>query len=150
MPTDNYAAYVDTPDGAVPIKDLSAQEQLQKKAPAIIETASGESILLTDSGEQALQGLNLYGKSTQESTTGAQLFDYNEWIGIPIVKGTGQFIDNGVVLTATDNDCYTAYDKGLPGSQISVTPGNLYTLSWEHSGAAGEVYVFQRMGILLL
>lgn len=75
MPTDNYAAYVDTPDGAVPIKDLSAQEQLQKKAPAIIETASGESILLTDSGDQALQGLNLYGKSEQVTTTGAQLFD---------------------------------------------------------------------------
>lgn len=303
MPTDNYAAYVDTPDGAVPIKDLSAQEQLQKKAPAIIETASGESILLTDSGDQALQGLNLYGKSEQVTTTGAQLlnylsiegssvsgnatatidddgyinisgngnnsvtrfnisphipvgeytisidnpiditfgltidngdyangigisigntstskttadevtqlvfstagkeefayklkimlnagttalpwepytggapspspdypqeivskaedgnvevevlgwnlFDYEEWVDTPVFHGTGQYVDNGIVLTVTEADCYTNYQPQYTGAQIDVAPGNQYTMSWEHSGAFGMVYIFPENG----
>ena len=80
---------------------------------------------------------------------GSQLFDYSKWSGITINRGTGQFVDNGVILTATGNDCYTMYAEGLPGSQISVTPGNLYTLSWEHSGAAGYVYVFPENGDII-
>lgn len=42
---------------------------------AIIETAKGNPAVCEDSVEWGLQGMRVYGKSTQESTTGAQLFD---------------------------------------------------------------------------
>lgn len=44
------------------------------KAPAIIESASGESIQLSDSREAPMHGINLYGKSEQVKTTGENLF----------------------------------------------------------------------------
>lgn len=42
---------------------------------SIIESASGSEITLDDSAEMPLKGLHIYGKSTQTTTTGAQLFD---------------------------------------------------------------------------
>ena len=42
---------------------------------AIRPTASGNPVSITDSVEWSLQGLKVYGKSTQMTTTGAQLFD---------------------------------------------------------------------------
>ncbi len=41
----------------------------------IAESAEGEFITLNDSAQSYLGGLKVYGKSTQEKTTGAQLFD---------------------------------------------------------------------------
>lgn len=41
----------------------------------IIESSSGSEIVLDDSAEMSLKGLHIYGKSTQTTTTGAQLFD---------------------------------------------------------------------------
>ena len=49
------------------------------KAGSIVCAASGESIVVKDSANERLDGMSLYGKSTQFSTTGAQLFDiYNK------------------------------------------------------------------------
>ena len=45
------------------------------KADAIVSSASGEQIVLTDSDNESFKGLHVYGKSTQVTTTGAQLFD---------------------------------------------------------------------------
>lgn len=41
----------------------------------IIESSSGSEIVLDDSAEMSLKGLHIHGKSTQTTTTGAQLFD---------------------------------------------------------------------------
>ena len=41
----------------------------------IIESSSGSEIVFDDSAEMSLKGLHIYGKSTQTTTTGAQLFD---------------------------------------------------------------------------
>lgn len=128
MPTDNYAAYVDTPDGAVPIKDLSAQEQLQKKAPAIIETASGESILLTDSGDQALQGLNLYGKSEQVTTTGAQLLNYLSIEGSSVSgNATATIDDDGYInISGNGNNSVTRFNISphIPVGEYTISIDN--------------------------
>lgn len=48
------------------------------KAPAIIESASGKSIQLSDSADMPMHGINLYGKSEQVKTTGAQMIDFSE------------------------------------------------------------------------
>lgn len=52
-----------------------ADEALRKKANAIEQTAEGETTVISDSADAYLLGLNLYGKTTQSSTTGTQLFD---------------------------------------------------------------------------
>ena len=54
---------------------------LQGKAPAIIGSATsydGTPVEVNDSAEMPLQGLNVYGKSKQVTTTGANLFDAND------------------------------------------------------------------------
>lgn len=54
---------------------------LQGKAPVIIESATsydGTPVEVNDSAEMPLQGLNVYGKSKQVTTTGANLFDAND------------------------------------------------------------------------
>lgn len=114
----DYAAYTHTEDGDYPLRDLDAQDKIRALAPAIIETASGESILLTDSGEQALQSLHLYGQSTQESTTGAQLFDSSR------IATTSQ---GGATVTNNGDGSFT-----ISGS------GNLTTVFNTSYGIAGE------------
>lgn len=52
-----------------------ADGALRKKANAIEQTTEGEEIVINDSADAYLLGLNLYGKTTQRSTTGTQLFD---------------------------------------------------------------------------
>lgn len=48
-----------------------------EKANAIKVTHSGETIVATDSAEAKFDGLRVFGRSEQASTTGAQLFDIN-------------------------------------------------------------------------
>lgn len=71
---------------------------------------------------------------------GANLLDYESWKVEKISKGTGEYKDYGIVLTAAENDCYTNYDN----YKIEVIPNTRYVLSWEIQGAIGLVYVFQK------
>lgn len=50
-----------------------AEESVRSKANAIVCEASGKSIVVTDSSDDHLRGLKLFGKTTQATTTGAQL-----------------------------------------------------------------------------
>ena len=72
---------------------------------------------------------------------GANLLDYESWKNTNIVNGTGVYKDNGVVLTADGNDCYTKYSSEV--YKIPIFPNTSYVLSWEHSGDFGLVYVFE-------
>ena len=61
------------------VKQLN--EQIRGKAPVIVEnitSQSGKPVSVSDSAEMQLQGLRLYGKSWQLTTTGANLFDAND------------------------------------------------------------------------
>ena len=76
-----------------------------------------------------------------------QLFDYNKWkSNILISGGTGVFQNNGVTLTATSADCFTAYANNWGNfSPISVQEGQSFNLSWGFSGTGSsseDVYVF--------
>lgn len=56
-------------------------EQIRGKAPVIVESItsqSGKPVSVSDSAEMPLQGLRVYGKSKQVTTTGANLFDAND------------------------------------------------------------------------
>ena len=49
------------------------REEMDNLSPVIVDTATGESIVVEDSSDNRFKGLSLYGKSTQVTTTGAQL-----------------------------------------------------------------------------
>lgn len=58
------------------------QEEVRLDAPGIIESAKGETILATDSSNKAFAGMRQYGRTTQETTTGQQLYDVDAIGGI--------------------------------------------------------------------
>ena len=86
-------------------------------APCLIVTSTmGDSILLTDSAEQNLRGLVLYGKSTQDGVPTPEA-------PVDIVR-TGD--DGSIVVTVNDTQTLTALTpNGLPG--IKVSKGGNYT-----------------------
>lgn len=78
----------------------------QKKADAIIETAQGDTMTLTDSSDKLFEGLRVFGKSTQIQTTGAQLLPNDLYKKVTtqgvtielnncVVRFNGTFTDDG-------------------------------------------------------
>ena len=63
------------------IKDSAEQIEKNKAGVAAIiieESATGSNIVITDSAKMPLRGLKLFGKSTQVTTTGKNLFDFSK------------------------------------------------------------------------
>lgn len=114
----DYAAYTHTEDGDYPLRDLDAQNKIKALAPAIIEKASGTNLLLTDSAEQAVQGLKIYGQSTQEKTTGAQLFDGQLESGT-YSSNTGEKLSNSSITRSAN---YIYIPDGA--EKIIISPSN--------------------------
>lgn len=108
---------------------------------AVTGEASGEFVTCRDSAEWPLLGMGVYGKTGQVKTTGAQLFNFDEWRFTRCVKGTAIYGNNSITLTAIEDDAYTYY-LGENAVHIPVTSNTTYTLSWEHNGADGLVWVF--------
>lgn len=138
--------YQETVKEVVQLKeDLTST--IQSKADAIICEAEGTTIVATDSSDAGFEGLSLYGKSKQGSTTGAQLLDYSVWKTVAIIKGTGVFENNGITITASENDAHTDYTVGK--CRILVSEGETITLSWESDDDInGQVYIFPNGNIV--
>lgn len=137
-----------------------AEEALRTKANAIELEAEGNAIIIDDSSDAYLLGLNVYGKTTQatipdpghpqelksvESPTidiyGSNLLNYELWTEPVVRGGEAVYVDNGVILTAGDGgDAYTNYSTSH--SRINCIPGVKYILSWEHTGDVGLAYIF--------
>lgn len=116
--------------------------QLQRNsAGAITRSAEGSFITLEDAADRmGFRRIEIPGITRQRTTTGAQLFDFDVWKGAECIRGTAVYSNNGMVLTATENDAYT--DHTASAARIKVEPNTTYTFSWEHSGASGYVYIF--------
>ena len=86
----------------------------QNKADAIVETAQGETMTLTDSSDKLFEGLRVFGKSTQAKTTGAQLFDVTN-------------VDMKTILNidGTTNANNSIHTSGF----IKVSPNTTYSVS---------------------
>lgn len=76
---------------------------------AIKNSASGDSqILVKDSAEEPFQGLSIFGKSTQVTTTGAQLLDVQnifsteEKNGVTFVVEKDEIVINGTAIATAD------------------------------------------------
>ena len=98
---------------------------------------TGEKITISDSLEAPLAGLNIYGKSMQKTTTGANLFDGSEYgkktasgITVEWLEEEGCFLLNG---TATD----TVSARVL----IDIVPEKGATYTLQNCYVSGEISV---------
>lgn len=114
-------------------------------AAAIRPTVSGNPATLEHSVAWAMQGLNVYGKSTQASTTGAQLFDASTasddtWLilGSGVVESAFNFWTSDYI-PVTNGSTYTIGKKGSSRGAFydllktyvqDVTPGSSIAETW--------------------
>lgn len=99
----------------------------QNKADAIVETAQGETVTLTDSSDKLFRGLRVFGRSTQVKTTGAQLFDAETILASQISQGLLSIGKDGVVIL---NGTFNATNRNF---KITLPVGT-YTLSGDDNG----------------
>ena len=116
------------------------------------KTSSGEMILANGSLARRYPGLQLYGQSTQESTTGAQLFDISKVISRP-----GRLENNGDSLHVTTITGDAAASGGVPNTLRDYAPnlkaGQTYYLSAASTGTdkyihIGEIWNFNSSKVI--
>lgn len=85
----------------------------------------GNPIVVDDAFSAPLSGLTLYGKSTQVSTTGAQLFDVSNADVVQMYiahSGIGNFIENySVVIPIKPSTSYTISEKNKKIFRVAIT-----------------------------
>lgn len=72
-------------------------------------------------------------------------FNYDSWENIEIINGSGVFENNGVTLTASASDCYTAFGPtAFANCKIPVIQGEKIKLKWniEEGDSEGRVLLF--------
>lgn len=108
-----------------------ADEAVRTKADAIVCEAEGEVISLTDSSDDYIRGIKLFGKSTQAKTTGKNLFDMS--------------FDNMRLVTETADPHYGYVIELQPGTYtISATnyiDTYLYAAIYDGSAMSDNYYV---------
>ena len=115
------------------------REEMDNLSSAIINSATGEAIVVEDSSDNRFKSLSLYGKSTQVTTTGAQLYSTMPTEG-KLINGIAFGVkDGGLSLKGTAegaqrNDGYF-FEKG-----IELSPGT-YTISFSGKGNLSEIEV---------
>ena len=102
-------------------------EAQEEGAPPIINSATGDFILVNDSAERKIKGLKVFRKSEQVQTTGAQLFNAREALASQIEKGTVSFDSDGKIILNGK------FDSSNRQFNITLQPGT-YTLSGDDNG----------------
>lgn len=113
--------------------DGSAYELAGPYAPlsaAIRPTASGNPVNITDSVEWPLQGLKVYGKSTQMTATGAQLFDAELFRGVEYDGVNVQILDDDTIVAS--GTTVFAGSLNILSAPFYISPGS-YTISISQS-----------------
>lgn len=88
---------------------------------AITETTKGSMAVCEDSVEWPLQGVRVYGKSTQVTTTGAQLFDKS-------AVTPNQWLTEAGVVEAAKGYSNSDYIPVSPGAYIGTAKGSGHTV----------------------
>ena len=89
----------------------------QNKADAIVETAQGETMTLTDSSDKLFRGLRVFGRSTQVKTTGAQLLP-EQAVSNYFISLNGDIVgknnsDYSKIIQNTENTTYYIFRKNV-------------------------------------
>ena len=109
---------------------------------AIKNQASGEvPIVITDSAEYQVQDLGMEGRTEQQSTTGAQMFDIRK-----VRTSSGKVINNNDgTLTIQASDISSGVSALAPNTLQDYAPnlivGNTYTLSAKTTGTQKQIYL---------
>lgn len=105
------------------------------KEDGIVETEDGSEIALKDSAEKLLRGMRIFGKTTQATVTGAQLFDLSTAVFYKRSGLTSFSVDDGVLTISKSStsiqERVTAYFKG--------ESNKTYTISAKTSGDSNSV-----------
>lgn len=94
-------------------------------------SVSGNPVVLEDCAKAPLQGLTVYGKSTQIHSTGAQLLDLSDLIGKTETKNGATYKineDQSVTVSGTPTEYTSFYLKG-----ISLKAGSYYFINNSNS-----------------
>lgn len=114
-----------------------ATEAVRTKADGIVCEAEGSAITIDDASNDYIRGLKVYGKSTQMTTTGKNLFDVSK-----IANNSRVTNDNGIITVSTPEassavDSMT--DLGVIAPELEV--GKSYTLTFETTGTDKYIYL---------
>lgn len=114
-----------------------ATEAVRTKADGIVCEAEGSAITIDDASNDYIRGLTVYGRSTQMTTTGKNLFDVSK-----IANNSRVTNDNGVITVSTPEassavDSMT--DLGVIAPELEV--GKSYTLTFETTGTDRHIYL---------
>lgn len=112
-----------------------AEEALREKSNTVKMEAEGETIIVNDSADNALLGLKIYGKSTQVTTTGKQLFDKSTAV-TGMLEGDGSIVVDGAYVTSnyipiTPNTAYYQTDKESIRSKYYDSNKNPLSNVWD-------------------
>lgn len=122
-------------------KARNSLEELKFSSPAIILSASGPDITVTDSAKRPFVQDKIFGKTVQRTTTGAQLIPLLPENLVASDGLTGVINSDGTLtVTGTPVKQYSAVFR----KEISLTPGNYYISGGEY--APGKTRV--QMGII--
>ena len=116
-------------------------EGMTDLAPAIHSTASGSVITANDATEgRPFRGLRVFGKSTQRTTTGAQLLSIKqEDVANKDGLSAKVNVDGGITVTGTPDKQYAT----IYGKDIILSPGKYYLNGG--NGSAGAVLLKARI-----
>ena len=123
-----------------------ANEGARTKADAIICSAVGETVTVSDSSDDYLRGLKIFGKTSQVKTEGYQLFDAdhlhsNTLVGATVTNnGDGSFTVSGSGAL-TDTYSNHTYDYSHEDTIRLLRPGT-YTLK---TGVVTHPYVYLQL-----
>lgn len=112
--------------------DQTELEDVKKRQNILVGSETGSRVCVTDAFEAPLEGLVLYGKSTQVTTTGAQLIDINSFqkvnsVSVKIVNNYSIELTSTIEKDASDSS--KVYSNVLIDADILV--GKTITMSYD-------------------
>lgn len=105
-------------------------------ANSIITTATGETILVTDSAKVPPENIKLFGKTTQVSTEGNQLFNPD------ILNGSTTCTENdgNITVTISTTDTYLVGSYSITGSVLFALGADTYAIGCSDSNIRVSIY----------
>jgi hypothetical protein len=114
-----------------------AEEGIRTKADAIVGDAEGPIITVSDSSDDHLRNLRVFGKTTQVSTTGKNLLDVSQIVGHTSLINIGGVIS--VITPATSTAIST--NKKLSDLAPLLEVGGTYILTFDTTGTSNYIYL---------
>ena len=122
----------------------NSNRALRTRANAIVNSTSGEDIIVDDCSDDHLRGLKVFGKSAQATTTGKNLFsttlEYGLWdFGTKTKLVNNEYVKSAALIHVTPGATYI-----FSGNAIKSYQGNMsfYDSNKTYTGADKQIYVF--------